>query len=457
MRLPKPYCLIRALIIVSFLQSTACQDNPDNGYAGKGSPGNDQSVLTKVQLQKDFRQLREFIEESHPQLHRFTSEHSFDSICQVQYGKIDTSMTVQQFYQVLAPVIAAIGCGHTSIWSPRGYWDSAPDRMFPLGIYAMDGELFVIHHYGLNNGPPPGTRIKSVNGRPVEKLLAEMLANIWSDGMIKTKRFRRLNNVFPYLYALNYGFPEGFELLVEQEGTERSYQLEPVSRSVLSQHHEQKVREGIIPIRDLELKLIGEDIAWMRIRTFGWYDNVKGFHHFLDSSFQVLHSKSIDNLIIDLRGNDGGDPWCSSHLLRYLQEEPTVYFMYPYGSYAPLNRPLDMADEPYTGRQFYLIDGMCFSTTGHLTSLLKYHKLGIFIGEETGATYTCNDASHETTLENSGYIVRSARRSFAAAVKNFPLDQGIMPDYEVKQSVSDVIENKDVVLAFALDLIAGLK
>ncbi len=112
-----------------------------------------------------------------------------------------------------------------------------------------------------------------------------------------------------------------------------------------------------------------------------------------------------------------------------------------------------LAENPFKGNQYYLIDGMCFSTTGHITSLLKYYGLGTFIGEETGATFTCNNASHDTHLKHTGYRLQSARASFATAVIGFPLDQGIMPDFPVRQSIEEVIINQDAVLEYTLQLI----
>ena len=174
---------------------------------------------------------------------------------------------------------------------------------------------------------------------------------------------------------------------------------------------------------------------------------------FIDSSFIVIRDRNIRHLIIDLRGNDGGDPFCSYHLLTYLQREPVVYFRERYGRYARLNQPLPMAENSFQGKQYYLIDGICFSTTGHLTALLKYHGLGTFIGEETGATFTCNDASYDVELKHTRYRTQSARRTFAAAVYGFPLTQGNLPDHYVQQTIEEVISGYDAVKEYTLQLI----
>ncbi len=424
-----------------------------NGSKGNPKDADINGKFTVKELQADFKQFRKFLEDSHPQLYRFTSQKAFDSLFEEHYRMIDDSMTTQEFYRILVPLVARVGCGHTSLWSPDRYWDRAPQRMFPLGVHARDGQLFVIHSYNQESPAAHGSQVMSINGQDASYLVEEILGNIWSDGFIMTKRYKRLNNVFPYLYALNYGYPEWFEIMVKEEGRERKINMAPLSRMAITAHRDSLVASGTIRREDLFMEINDELAAVLTIRTFSYYDDNEGFNRFIDSSFQVIRDHDIQNLVIDLRGNDGGDPFCSSHLLTYLQKKPIIYFREPYGHYARLNKPLPMAKHPFKGSQYYLIDGMCFSTTGHLTSLLKYYDLGTFIGEETGATYTCNDASHDTILKHTGYRLQSARHSFATAVIGFPLDKGILPEHPVRQSVDEVIMNQDAVLEYTLNLI----
>jgi len=408
-----------------------------------------QAVYSVEDLQADYIQFRNFIEDSHPKLYQFTSKSDFDAVFEAQYGKINHPMTIQEFYTILIPLVVKVGCGHTSLWSPDGYWDRAPDRMFPLGVYARDDRLFVIHSYEQESSVDRGSEILSINGLPAEEVVNHMLDNIWSDGFILTKRYQRLNDVFPYLYALLYGFPTEFELVFKKDGKQKKMEMRPLQRTWIAEY-----RDSVYSHRpDLKMEQLNERTALLTIRTFGYYDNVKGFHQFIDSSFQVISDHHIQNLIIDMRGNDGGDPFCSTHLLRYLQKEPIVYFREPYGKYAPFNKPLPKINNHFTGNQYYLIDGMCMSTTGHLTSLLRYHNLGTFIGEETGATYTCNDASHDLVLNYSGFRVNCPRGTFATAVEGFPLNQGILPDHPVSPTIEDLIDKRDAVLGYALELI----
>ncbi|MCK4856010.1 MAG: hypothetical protein KAT31_17145, partial [Bacteroidales bacterium] len=375
--------IVSAFLIMLFigLPAPSCV----TGSSGYQEENTWQESFSVKELQTDFKQFRQFLEESHPRLYRFTPRKTFDSLFEAHYQMINRSMTTQEFYHILIPLVAMVGCGHTSLWTPKGYWDRAPQRMFPLGIHARDGQLFVIHSYNQESPVIYGSQIMSINGQDARSLVDEMLGNIWSDGFIMTKRYRRLNNIFPYLYALNYGYPEGFEIVVQEEGREREIKINPIPRLVITAYRDSLVASGTIRREDLVMELKNELAALLTIRTFAYYDDNKGFNRFIDSSFQVIHDLDIQHLVIDLRGNDGGDPFCSTHLLAYLQKKPVIYFREPYGRYARLNKPLPMAENRFSGKQYYLIDGMCFSTTGHLASLLKYYGLGTFIGEETGA------------------------------------------------------------------------
>ena len=100
------------------------------------------------------------------------------------------------------------------------------------------------------------------------------------------------------------------------------------------------------------------------------------------------------------------------------------------------------------------MNGSGFSTTGHFTSLLKYHKIGKFVGSETGATYTCTGNVMYPILKNTKLFVGTARvNRYSTAVSNMDRTRGVLPDYEVVKSQQDIIENKDAVFEYAISLI----
>jgi C-terminal processing protease CtpA/Prc len=194
-------------------------------------------------------------------------------------------------------------------------------------------------------------------------------------------------------------------------------------------------------------------LAVLTIRSFSYYDNKEKFYAFIDSAFEQIHRSAVLNLILDLRNNSGGDPFCAVHLLSYLETKQAPYFARVYDEYETLAQPIPVAEKnAFSGKLYVLINGGCFSSTGHLCALLKYHERGIFIGEETGGTYECNDAHVRLTTSVTHLNLNVARMTYTAAVKGISRETGIMPDYPVEPSISDFLEGRDAVKEFAVYL-----
>ncbi|KPK82012.1 MAG: hypothetical protein AMS27_14965 [Bacteroides sp. SM23_62_1] len=417
-----------------------------------------QTTFTSEQLQDDFKQLRKHLEDNHPKLYRFASKQVLDSMFDYHYKMIDRPMTTQEFYSIITPLIAMVGCAHTSIWSPQGYWDNAPDKMFPLKLYiSQDDRAWMIHQYGAGSQIPPGSEITAINGMPFNQIINKLLLHISSDGYNHSLRIWKLNGNFLYLHALIFGFHDDFDIEFQYYVNRDVVTLSAVSRDTIFSFNKQEWDETWF---DHDLKFsIHEDskTAIMKIKTFAYYGETKKFKSFLDDSFNKIRKNNINNLILDLRDNDGGDPFCSTPLLAYLEPEPIPYFRERYGRYAQLADPIPRAENPYEGNLYILINGGGYSTTGHFTSVLKYHNIGTFIGLETGGTYTCNDASKMINLKNTRYYINCPRGSFATAVSGMADDRGIIPDIMVEPSAEDLINGRDPILEVAFDLIKNGK
>ena len=405
-------------------------------------------MSVQQQLQADFLQARKLLEDNHPALYDYTGKEELDALFEEYYSKIDEGTEAADLYRYLSVILAKVGCGHTKLWIPEAYWSPFPDRFFPLQLIFPEGNAFVKGYYGDTGAVPVGVQLLAINGTPMDKIVEKLLAYESSDGFIQSFKYHSLDQRFPLKYAMIFGFPENFELNYRTPDDMKTHKVElkPVSRSLVE----------AVPVRGKELSMReaeGGNAAIMTINNFGYYSEVPMFRAFIDSSFLVLKDKDIENLVIDLRGNDGGDPWCASYLFSYLQKEPVPYFAEVYHHYEDLAKPLPMPENHYTGNVYVLIDGGCFSTTGHLLGLLKYHNLVKFVGTESGATYTCTGNVTYVPLNNTGFIMGTARESrYTAAVKDMSPRQGIIPDYNIPVSAHDLAEGIDGQMAFVLEL-----
>jgi len=405
-------------------------------------------VFSQEKLQEEFVRVRRLIEEVHPALYDYTPKKALESIFDKGFKQIDGDLDFADFHVLLSRVIARIGCGHTSIWTPSDYWKIAPERLFPLKLRFLEEGTCVTGTYGQVEEVPRGSLLHTVNGIPVHEIIQTLEAGTPADGFNPSNLAVRVERDFSKKYALCYGYPEQFRVSFTAPGSDQTEEacLLPVS---VEQVNSSSWKGDELSFREIE----GASTGILAINTFAYYDRVDMFHAFLDSVFQVVREREIGNLILDLRGNAGGDPFCSFYLFSYLQHEPVPYFAEPYGKYTPLAEPIPLAGNHFTGNLFTLIDGYGFSTTGHFCALLKYHRIGKFVGTELGATYTCTGNVQYENLEHTRIIVGTAReRRYSAAVRGMDRKRGVMPDYRVEPSPQDIAKGTDRVLEFALSL-----
>jgi len=87
--------------------------------------------------------------------------------------------------------------------------------------------------------------------------------------------------------------------------------------------------------------------------------------------------------------------------------------------------------------------------------MTKYHKWGILVGEESGGSYICNGCVENYTLPNTKIILNCTRCVYRTNVHGFTREHGIMPDIEIKPKIEDLIQKRDTVMEFVLEIVKG--
>ncbi|MEJ2618315.1 MAG: S41 family peptidase, partial [Ignavibacteriaceae bacterium] len=292
----------------------------------------------KEKLQEDFREMRKILEENHPALYDYTDKHTLDSLLKYHYTQIDRPLEFNEFFKNISSVLSKIGCGHTKLWSPSEYRYAVPDNFFPLKLRFSKDKIYVDGSYSTNITIPDGSEVLSINNKTIREIVAALESITSSDAFIKAFKSKSTEKNFAKKYALYYGYPEIFNIRYISPGKfkEEETGLLPVDFETINKY----------PVRgnELSLKLLDEsNAALLTINTFIYYDQREMFRKFIDSSFLVVKKENIKNLIIDLRGNDGGDPFCSSYLLSYIENEPVPYFAEHYARYKSLSEPIPLA------------------------------------------------------------------------------------------------------------------
>jgi C-terminal processing protease CtpA/Prc len=241
----------------------------------------------------------------------------------------------------------------------------------------------------------------------------------------------------------------------------------------------------------LRLRYLQPGTALMTIERFFIPNEEQDFYAFIDSVFLDLKERNVENLIIDVRNNEGGEESFGGYLYSYLstgdfqyykkitvaQKEPVTFLEHawmpppyeeerkkfvekdgevlwlgqPYLSLKPAQR------NAFRGKVFILVNGFSFSVTSEFAAVVHHHKRATFIGEETGGAYYGNNSGVFSIvhLPNTKLGIGIPLLGFYSNVSGYShVDRGIIPHHEVKRTVDELINGKDAVLEFTLGLIS---
>jgi hypothetical protein len=432
----RKYCIAISIIFCFAIQ----------GARGQGTEFERLKLIEPEKLQADFDQVIAIMQQ-HPARTIFTSEDEWKEIITTQRGRLTSPMSVAQFFDVCAQVVHRIRCGHTGLNLPEKFFDKGDQPIFPLLVSIINDSLIVRQEeYPFELG----TSITRINGKPFSEILGRLKTYISADGFNTTWTIRRLNQSLNNFLSVYFNFPIEYEIgfLDLNDGKEKIVKRAAAPSAMVNRHS--------TPPEPLTYALLKESsTALIGIHSFNYYrkDSVK-FFRAVNDFFAKAQADRVDNIILDVRGNSGGDPFCAVHLLSYLEKKPFVYYGETYEWCPNLSRPITPKARRFNGDLYVLIDGLCFSTTGHLLSVMKKDNVGVMIGEESGGTYSCNDSGRWFELKYSKLKLRMARASFKTVADELPRDKGIQPDHEIKGASMDLVNGKDTVLNYTIDLIA---
>jgi hypothetical protein len=319
-------------------------------------------------------------------------------------------------------------------------------------VYA-NRRAYVIEDYSDSPAIGPGSEILAVDGIPAPEMINRFLQTLASDGPNETFRYHHMN-LKPFGLFPGYPeFPDSYVVTYRTPGDSSRK-----SETVAAKHFDRPSYLRWESFGDMgagppiEFTTIDSlNTALLTVRTFS-FDPGTDFAGRFHEAFRAIRDRSLKNLILDLRANDGGGPEGSTELLSYLMTEEFVYFKPQAYGYRSLKRPVKLREPGFRGNLYILIDGGCFSTTGHFLSLVKYHNLATLIGEESGGSAWCNGGNKIFTLPNTGLRLQCTRCIYETAVSGFPRGRGVMPDIGIRPTIDDLVAGRDPVMLHALGL-----
>lgn len=414
-------------------------------------------------LKQDFSIFRETLQKEHAGLYRYKNKRVLDKLFDSCFSTLNHPMQQLDFAKSIMFMISSVEDGHTGSNFSRlllNYY-SENEKLFPAHVFFINKKAYVL--CSRIKELPAGSEILSIDKEPVSEIREKLLHYLPSDGKIETKKVQTLNNgAFSFLYAWIFGNKNSFIVRYKtKQGEIKTASID----AELVKDFDCDNGTGSNNKRDLQLDFPQQNTALLTIKTFD--DNRLGggenFRDFLDKSFTDLTAKKIDTLIIDLRGNAGGRDEYGALLYSYLAKRPFKYFSSIESTSGRI--PVDKnsllgLQQPeknrFNGKVFFLINGLCFSTTADFCAIAKSNNRGIFIGEETGGAYYGNTSGEtiRVPLPNSKIRITIPKYKYVNDVKKAKYkDRGILPDYISIPTVTEIIEHKDIQLDLTLKLI----
>ena len=442
-------------------------------------------------LQQDYLLLKNILEQKHPSIYWYTSKDSMDNYFKHYYNAITDSMGEQQFnWQILAPLINKLRCGHTSISMSFAYSKWAMGRRLPslpLLVKVWNDTIAVTANLNHKDSVfKRGTLITSVNGITNHELIKKMFSYLPQDGYADNVNYIRLSANFPYYHRNIFGLSNMYQITyIDSTGKEKEVVI-PVyvpPKDSLKKNGQDKVKKRQLPAqrrilqyRSLQMDSTGK-LAVMTVNSFAQGH----LRHFFRNSFKKLQKEKIKNLVLDLRSNGGGRVGLSTLLTRYLIEQPfkvadTLYAvsknLRPYTKYIKhkfLNN-VELAfithkkpdglyhlrhlenkiyqpkkNNHFDGAIYVLTNGPTFSAAALLCNALKGQPGILLVGEETGGGWYGNNGIMipDIILPNTHLRIRLPLFRLVQYNHIAEKGSGVIPDIYIGTSYEALLKGED--------------
>lgn len=463
------------------------------------------------QIKEDVAALKETIKYVHPSLYKYRSATKLETDFQELEAAMLAEPNLTNAYKQVSKFATKIQCSHTftNPWNQGGTVEKAiffsRDKV-PFTFDRIGRQLFIARNASDQDALVPGREILAIDGVPTTEILNRLLPYISGDGANEEKKLQRLTlggtnkfELFDIFFSLEFGTKDAFQLTLKDHV---SGDIIEVSVKAMSKTaRDAKLRARYTDFNNdfasgWQFEMKNDSTAYLKMRSFAAYNKDFNWRNFLDSAFREINEKNAKHLILDIRGNEGGETEIVEHLLRKVLQSPitvpaaktvvnykrlpeeleanvSTWSKLPYNwgaTVEPLPNGQYLMKERYSGRAqtyepaknnfqgqtYLLIDAENSSATQIMATYAKRYKLATLIGQETGG--------NQRGL-NGGYIffLRLPNTKVEVdlpllSINLFPVTKdtpngGIQPDVFVQKNVADFVNGVDTELSRTMELI----
>ena len=441
-------------------------------------------TLSADLLQRDLTFLQEAIYRGHPDVFRYTTKDSFDAFFNQIRESVKAVSTPNEAYFPINQCLSKIGCGHTVAY-PLPVNDSA--LVLPIRFAFAENKIVVLENLSDDSTIQVGSEILSINGHPISEIWENLRDQRPSDGFNQTFKEVLFTRSFMSQFETIYGKTKTYYLIIRnQTGESTQYKIKAITyKERTARIKEIKINYALILKQKSAILYFAKENSTVGVFKISDFNGKSSFYK---TVFDTLEKRKTENLIIDLRGNLGGDITNMAKLLSYLLNEKFGYTMarnrFNMGKYNTFgsklmrlmiflkhdtglykkhkegNRNIYEINENssklhhFQGKIFVLTDAFTFSAASMCASFLKNKGHATVVGTETSGGEASNNG-------RGGFKIELPNSKIVVNIPNFHLDyglikdngRGVIPNYETPQTVANIIARKDLAMEKVLELI----
>lgn len=427
--------------------------------------------ISKDSAENDLKFMVNSLENIHPDIYHIIPKDSFLLELNKEIENIPEKITELEFFKVCARLSSHFRTGHTKPMENILGFQTLFKRAFPFETKLIDNRLFITENLTVIDRIPIGSEIIEINGKNIDTVIDE-----WSR-LVSYENIAFRNHQITQATKIGIWNDFGNFKIKYIEYSSNGIKEKNVNGSICSNMYRFFKAQFRKP-----KKLVYRELT-PNVGYIGFFDchDLKNYKQFYKSTFKELKNKGVDNLIIDIRANGGGHTIIGLELMQYIFNHPflerdsstrkisneliaTGKVDKKFGAdkrvpgklITTVFKPIQLIDNPlrFNGKTYLLIDNATFSAAQGFASSFKCYGNGTILGEETGGV-TVNFADvHFFNLHNTGmrFMTSWEKAYFPCGVDN---NRGVLPDYNISNSIEDYIEKKDKVLDFTIELISN--
>jgi hypothetical protein len=462
--------------------------------------------INAEKLTEDFSIFKKALLEIHPGLYRYNTKNQIDSLFNHFQDVFSKPLTYQEAFLNFTKLTSAIKCGHTfpSFYNQTGFIQEVvlnqKDKL-PFTFRILDEKIYITESIIENVEIPLGTEIIAIDGIPTQVLLKETAKLVKADGANDGKRYADLNTfgVGGYFEMFDAYFPllyppvnEQYIIKIKKPNAAQVEELKvkTVGRQERSNALLKKNPNHITKADQLwKLEFWENNTAYLQLGTFDVFQLSFEWSEFLKNAFKEIKKRKTNNLVIDIRWNEGGQDevllFIGQNITKQPIKIPQRQDLVRYNKISAELKPylftwdntffdLSPKTKPYNddyfqfigentyqiqpfknafeGNTYLLVNGSNSSATFYFAEIAKENKLATLIGEPTGGNQQGLNAGTMFFLR----LPNSKIEIDIPIIGTFSDDKsagGIIPDVLVKPTLEDLIKGEDKVLKVTQEMI----